>query len=362
MKVQKLYLILTALSVTLISCSVGSSSSSGAASIQYKTLNYTGALPPGGSTGLTGIRQVGSTSNVYITGSYSANGQNNGTLYVGPILGGGTYYVYNYPSSSGATTAGANVYSADNGSGNNVLLVGSYTTTQTGSSQNYGFLYNGPIPDNGTSWQTLTIPNSLANGQTVNNTIPHSIMGGIVVGNYATPSTAGNGFLYNINTGTYTAISYPEAGVRYTTAYGIWYNGGNSYTIVGGFSHETTGTLSFGFIVDYNSSTNVFSNWTQYTYNNQPAAISHFEGITSDGKGGYNLAGTGAADGIHAAIVNVTRTLSGGFGFATWVNVMYPGSSSTTSDTVYQNYLLGVYQISGVSGLNGYVATVPVTW
>src|SRR5579863_9634418 len=116
MKFRKLYLILSALSATLISCGTGSGSYSGGPGIQYQTLNYTGTLPPGGSTGLTGIRQVGSTSNVYITGSYSANGQNNGTLYVGPILGGGIYYVYNYPSSSTATNAGTNVYSADNGS------------------------------------------------------------------------------------------------------------------------------------------------------------------------------------------------------------------------------------------------------
>lgn len=59
-------------------------------------IHYSGSLPTGGTTGLTGIRQVGTTNNVYITGSYVVNGLSNGTLYVGGVSGGGTYYVYNY--------------------------------------------------------------------------------------------------------------------------------------------------------------------------------------------------------------------------------------------------------------------------
>jgi hypothetical protein len=360
MRLSKICLVLSALSTTIISCSTGGGSPN-TVNIQYQTLNYSGTLPTGGSTGLTGIRQVGTTSNVYITGSYSANGQNNGTLYVGPILGGGTYYVYNYPSSSGATNAGTNVYSADNGTGGNVMLVGTYVTSQTGNTHNYGFLYNGPIPDNGTSWTTLQVPSSLANGQTVNNTIPHSIMGGLVVGNYETPSTAGNGFIYNINTNTYVALTYPGTGVRYTTAYGIWYNGGTSYTIAGGYG-QATDQATNGFIVDYDSATQAFSNWMSYTYNNQPAAVTHFEGITSDERGGYNLAAAGAQSGINAAFVNVQRTASGGLSSGTWINVWYPGSTTTTADTVYKNFLLGVYQMPGITGLSGYVATIPPGW
>ncbi len=350
---------LTVLPFSLMSCNSGSSSST--PTIQYQTLNYTGSLPAGGSTGLTGIRGVRGSSDVYITGSYYAESMNNGTLYKGPISGGGTYYVYNYPSSLESTTSGVNVYSAENGEGGNVLLVGTYTVSQLGGFHNFGFLYNGPVTESQSAddWQTLVIPDSLANNESVNNTIPHSIMGNLVVGNYETPSTAGNAFIYNIVTESYIAFSYPGNDVRYTSAYGVWFNGGESYTIVGGYSHESDGSISYGFIVDYNESTNAFDNWESYTYNNEPAAITHFEGITSDGAGGYNLAGSGLESASEASFVHVGRTSSGGFGAAVWTNVSYPGSSTTTSDTVYQNYLLGVYEMPNVSGLNGYVATIP---
>ena len=344
----------------LVSCSNGSTSSSSNAGIQYTTLNYTGALPAGGDTGLTGIRQVGDTANVYITGSYSANGQNNGTLYVGPISGGGTYYVYNYPGSDGC-----NVYSADNGDGGNVLLTGSFV--ESGANTNYGFIYNGPVSEsnqNAGYWESISFPESQTGGQTIIGTIPHSIMGGFVVGNYATPISAGQGFIYNISTQVWESVSYPDA--RYTSIYGIWYNGGESYTITGGYSEESSGILSVGFLADYNSDTGSLSNWIAYHYENDEstAVITHFEGITTDGNGGYNLAASGAesTSGIGVALVNVRRTISGGFAdTAIWIPAWYPGSYTTTGDTVYQNYLLGVYKQTSSSALNGYVATIPTS-
>lgn len=352
MKHSNLCLFLATLSAALISCNGGSTAPSGSG-IGYQTLNYNGSLGSGNSTGLTGIRGIRNSSDVYITGSYAVGG-NNGTLYKGPITGGGDYYTYNYPGSSGS-----NVYSVENGNNNNVLLVGSYITPQFSESHNYGFLYNGPIPDDGKSWESLVVPSNLANGQQVNNTIPHSIMGELVVGNYLAPSVAGNAFIYNITSKTYSSFSYPDLGVRYTSAYGVWFNGGSSYTITGGFSHEDSGTISYGYVVDYDSVTQTFNNWESYTYNNLPNAVTHFEGITADVNGGYNLAGEGATSDINIAFVHIERTPSGGFGPATWINAWYPGSTTTTADTVYQNYLLGVYKVPGSSVLNGYVATIP---
>lgn len=352
----------------LASCSSGGSGSSSSSSTQYTTLNYTGSLASGGATGLTGIRQVGDTSNVYITGSYVLQGYSNGTLYVGPITGGGTYYVYNFPSSSGATVSGTNVYSAaDSETNGNVRLTGTYTTTQNGAFA-YGFYYNGPVTQNPTSgWQQLVYPSSAA--ITVQNTYPHSIMGDLIVGNYDSVQTKGNAFIYNIAARQFKTIS---TGPAYTSAYGVWDNGNGRYTIVGGYSDnpvqrnsESVVQLTQGYVVDYNANTEQFSNWTSFNYNNTPSTdvFTHFEGITSDGNGGYNLAAGWYNGAIGASFVHITRNSDGSFNpQATWINVNYPNSqpSTTTADTVYQNYLLGVYQGSGgIAQLNGYVANIP---
>lgn len=353
------------LGVALLSaCSSGSSNNS--PSIQYATLNYVGDYPAGGYVGLTGIRQVGETESVYITGSYGINGVNHGTLYVGSATGGGTYYIYDYPQSVGATTSGTNVYSADNGIGGNVQLTGTYTTSESGATQ-FGFYYNGVVANTqpSDSWHTLIFPSSLDPDQsTVRGTVPHSIMGGLIVGNYISLATAGNAFIYDIQTESYQRVSYPNS--RYTSIYGIWWNGGDSYTIAGGYGNgspdiDKNASGTYAFVADYNRKTKTFSNWTAYTYANQQAAASHFEGITSDGNGGYNLAGSGLYNGVlNVSLINIKRTTSGKFNpISTWTNVWYPNSSVTTSDTVYRNYVYGIYQESGVSGQSGYVATIP---
>lgn len=364
MKVKSIALLSVISLGLIVACNNSGGSSSSA--ITYTTLNYSGIYESGGYVGLTGIRQVETTSNVYITGSYAINGFNHGTLYVGPVTGGGVYYVYDYPTSAGITTAGTNVYSADNGVNGNVQLTGTYTKTESANTQ-IGFYYNGPVTSTPSSanWQTLVFPQSEdpVSSPTLG-TVPHSIMGGLIVGNYISLATAGNAFIYDINTQLYSSVSHP--GSRYTTLYGVWWNGGDSYTVAGGYSDlnpdiekNPDGTVAF--IADYNRTTKQFTNWTSYTYNNQPAIASHFEGITSDGNGGYNLAGTGLVHGaLHVSFIHITRNANGTFNpNSTWIDVLYPNSTMTTSDTVYQNYLLGVYQESGVTGQSGYVATIP---
>lgn len=58
------------------------------------------------------------------------------------------------------------------------------------------------------------------------------------------------------------------------------------------------------------------------------------------------------------------RDSSGGFNPSqvTWIAVDYPGSSTTTADTVYQNYILGIYVLPGSELTNGYVVTIPTSW
>jgi hypothetical protein len=353
---------------TLLISSLTGCGGGGSESISYRTMSWPTAAESDVTTGLTGIRGVANSSNVYVTGSYYENDENHGSLYVGPIGGGGVYYTYDYPSPEGETVDGCNVYSADNGAAGNVKLVGTYSLESTGAAA-YGFYYDGPIPDGGDAfWHPIDFPQSQAAGPVLN-TYPHSVMGDLIVGNYNTPIQGGNAFIYQISTGQYVGLVKP--GSRYTTAYGVWWNGGTSYTIVGGYSDfeidsgsEDEVQLSQGFIVDYDASTGAYANWTSLTA--PGAAYTHFEGITSDGNGGYNLASSWIdPDGtIGAGFTNLPRESSGGFdpSQATWIAVDYPDSATTTADTVFENYLLGVYTVEGSSQLQGYVATIPTNW
>ena len=158
-----------------------------------------------------------------------------------------------------------------------------------------------------------------------------------------------------------------KPGSRFTSLYGIWWNGGSSYTIVGGYTDvvdpQDPTQLTTGLIADYDSATGQYGNWTALEA--PQAAFTHFEGITSDGNGGYNLAAGWIAGGaVIGGFVNVPRDSSGGFdpSQATWIPVQYPGSDVTTGDTVYQNYVLGIYTLPGSSATNGYVATIPTSY
>jgi hypothetical protein len=141
-----------------------------------------------------------------------------------------------------------------------------------------------------------------------------------------------------------------------------------------------------GFIADWDSSSQVVSNFTELIYSpicNAPsltgtcsaastsnAMSAHVEGITTDGAGGYNLSadvayvgkpGAGVTD---PAFVNIKRTGALGTAFAVpaWTLAgYYPGSSWTSANTVYQNNLMGLYQttVGSVVTNDSYVATIP---
>ena len=106
-------------------------------------------------------------------------------------------------------------------------IVGNYTTVESAGSA-IGLLYQGAVDGSGT-WSTL-LPPSPDNSNVIN-TIAHSTMGGLVVGNYDTRLATGKAFIYDITKNTYTNLTKP--GAVSITAYGIWYNGGSSYTIAG---------------------------------------------------------------------------------------------------------------------------------
>ena len=97
-----------------------------------------------------------------------------------------------------------------------------------------------------------------------------------------------------------TDIVYP--GSTTTTAYGIWYNGGTSYTIAAATasSCSPSSTIGNGYLVDYDSATGQFTNWTSFAYPNGLVGqdyVTHFQGISSTEQGVYTLGADSAQTG-----------------------------------------------------------------
>lgn len=357
--------------MSLVACGGGSSNST-PATITYTTINS--STPSTNSTGLTGIRGVNNSTNVYITGSaINTNNIYSNQLYAGPITGGGVYYTLNVPGSNSTTLS----YSVDNWMDTQVKVVGSSVISGVTS----GFLYQGPVANNNGLGSVGTAPwydISYKKNGTTKNSIPHSVMNNIVVGGYedvlisayicdiSTPTTP----VCNDMSAAFASLPFVPAS---TSAYGVWWNGGTSYTIVGGYSSVISSKSSgpgevgvTGYIVDYDSSSKTWTHFTKLNWENGTSGAigTHFEGITIDPtKGGYNLAGEGIMSNgtIPVGLAHVTRTPDGSFTTTpTWVTVNYPNTTTTTSDTVYQNNILGVYK-PGVQPLNGYVANIPTS-
>ena len=349
----------------IASCSTGTSSGIITPNPQYTAFSCPNTVNVS-FPGISGIRGITNSSNVYITGVYVQNGANQAFLYQGPILGGsilngGTCTPFNYPSAPGKTVTATALYGPDNGNrAGNVVVVGSYTTEETGPIAQLGLLYQGPADgSNLNGWSTLN-PSSLTK-DTVINTLGHSTMGGLVVGNFDTNVSTGRSFIYTIATNSYTEFKVP-GGSASVTLYGIWYNGGTSYTLTGGYSAVSQSGVDQGFLADWDSSTQTITNFTTLNYNNLPPSQvgTHFEGITTDGAGGYNLAGDwqqNPGGSVNPIFAHVSRNSNGMFGAATWTNFSFPGSSVTSANTVYQNYVLGLYQLGGTLDY-GYVVLI----
>ena len=312
-------------------------------------------------TGVRGTTTNSANQDVVYTGDGPGR---QGLLYVGNLFGGGTTNVLN--AFGGAGTTNTILYSADTPAfnpsigSNNIRAVGTYNTLTNGS-QIFGALYTGTAAGSGT-WMNLQVPNEVA-GTTVTNTVPHSVMGDLVVGNFNTAGSnaniPGSGFIYNMVSSNYSMVNLP--GGRITTLYGVWQNGigSSSYTMIGGTA-EPLG-LTKALIVNYDSVSTIFSSLTEYVITNG-ADVSHFEGITGV-DGGFNVGG------MSGEVTNGLSTgewfgfiATNGAGFATnvgWTSLFYPGSTSTSVDTVYGNYVMGIFIDSGAGGEQPYVATIP---
>lgn len=323
------------------------------------TVTYsTFANPAGGTTTIQGIRGVDGSDDVYIAGTLVANGVTQGLVYQGPLTGNGdqgAWHTLNYSSPEFDDVTSTSCYGPNNGENGNIQLVGAYQRASTGK-RNLGFLYQGPITGGG-QWITIS-PND---GNT-NEVFVHSTMGGLAVGNYDVDGyDNGYAFLYDIETGAYIDFAVP--GSYSTTLYGIWHNGGNSYTLAGG-STRLQPRLTDAFLIDYDSATGNFSHLKTFAINNNPSAAkaTHFEGITTDEHGGYNMpAGETFANKVASAgFANVKRNADGSFGEATWTEITFPGAFLTTGDCTWRNTIQGVYVTRANKSivLNSYTATI----
>ena len=321
---------------------------------KYYTFNYPSPTQ-GGNTLLTGIRRTkDDPKKVYISGFYTCS---NGTcvvpfVYKGSLSGKGKWYVLNYPSSPGKTVTSTNLYGPSNGLKSNIRVVGNYTTVEAGSSD-IGCLYEGPLNGSG-KWTTL-IPTS---SKPVLSTIAHSTMRGLVVGNYSTQTKMSKAFIYDIKHRKYVHIIKP--GAKSITAYGIWYNGGSSYTICGGYSNANISSgVGSAYLVDWDKKNRKFSNWRNYNYNNDPikAIVTHFDGITSDGQGGYYLTGDwlGVGNGPELGFFCHVKRQK-----AQWAPISFPGQLVTSGNSVYKKVVIGVYTSPRDHSDNGYIS-IPST-
>lgn len=356
----------TALACTL--CFFAGSMASLRASLDYSTVLDSNVV-------VTGIRSDSldqGTDSVVITALYNnPSGTTAPAIYHGSLAGAtapGAVWTQFTPTISNVTNASfygpnTSVFSPSLGAGN-IIAVGSY---QTGTdSATHGLMYQGSVTGSGT-WTNIDATPLATGTNTLANTIAHSTMGGLVVGNFDTQTTVGQAFIFNIGSNAWTNMN--PNGVRSITAYGIWQNGSSastSFTIVGGFSDSNDQGLDESYIVDYDSATGLFSNYKTYNFNDSSSAsvTSHFDGITRTDTG-FNLTGfystvdTLTEGGFMASITVDPDT--GAFSDATWTDVTIPIGIATTGNTIIGDNVLGIY-VDTTS--HSYVATIPepATW
>ena len=294
------------------------------AQLQFTTYQF----PNSKITTVTGIRADNMTGNYSVA---DTGGDTGGLLFrlsTGAIapFPSSTSGISNFPGATSSTPYGPSFGS----SGGILRVAGSYKTTAS-NPYDLGYLYDGAAAP-GAQLTTLFYP-----GSGTLNTLAHSTFGNQVVGNYDTILATGNAFIYDIPTATFSTNNVP--GAVSTTAYGVYGN-----RIAGGYADPTL----HGYI--YNQDTATFA-----TYDAPGSVVTHFEGITSGGRANtFNL----VADSVdvrgnpHAWAVHIDAA-----GIATWTEIAVPGASVTSANSIYQDKLIGVYVVDGVT--RAYVTTVP---
>jgi hypothetical protein len=318
--------------------------------------------------GVTGVRQD-SGGNVVITGGTGVPSLVDGTpafIYDGPLSDFPSsttasslhFFDPTFPDQSvtGSQFYGPNtpLYDPQIGAGN-IRAVGAYR--YTGSNYQNGMIYTGPLDGSGTYTELVAPGNGTG---AVGDTIPHSTMGDLVVGNfdYQDAEARGEGFIYNMSSQAFQTVAI---GKFNTTVYGIWQNGGPSgtvYTIVGGTSGNGHGGK--GFVEDFNSASGLFSNLRSYSFDNRPSIVTHFEGISAV-PGGFAVAATELSrKDLGASFAYIPLRKNGSFGRAHWVAMKNEiNGAPTTGDTVIDNDVMGIYPINNVDA-NSFISTVAI--
>ena len=245
-------------------------------------------------------------------------------------------------------------------------------------------VYLGPVAGSGGSWSTIDVP---ADGKHVvghtkacrvsgsncfvMDTIPHSTMGDLVVGDYdlnlggAHRAVSANAFIYNMTTHRWTLLKLGGSTSNGTTLYGIWQDGGGrspNYTLAGGTSvRRHPKVLQRAFLLNYNERTGAFGARRYFSYRNKPTLLTHFEGITRV-PGGFNVVAQTANDQAGMGFIAVNRR--GAFGPARWFSVGVStsslcsgGCSVVTGNTVYRNHVMGIYIPTSTNTPSSYLET-----
>lgn len=339
---------------------------------------YTGSGNFSGGWGLQGIKGGDQQGSFVITGTSNVNG----VVYSGPVnhgftsLGSGTgaWYVMNVPSSINSA-ASTSIYGPDSLGNGNYNLVGTYTSST--NSNTYSFIYTGPLTSTPQASSFITVQAKYPNGQPAQFTILHSVSGGLAAGNYGSPnSLLGNAFIYDPQnlSRPQTDLQFPSREKSYSV-YGIWHNGGNSYTVAGGVSgglidKKSGEPVTLSYLMDYDRSTGLTSNFQAFQYKpvgaakryfNNDAVITHFEGIWSDGKGLYKLPATATSftGGLSIAVTaQVVRRPNGNFSTsASWKQIILPGSTFATNDSIFGDTSLGVVEYPAPTGSSSSIFT-----
>src|SRR5215471_7974084 len=340
---------------------------------------------------VTGVRGT-TNGKVILTGS-QANGDGTQNtkpfLYQGPLTGAARRVPALTPPFPGFETGtfygpDTNTYNPDTIPAGQVRAVGSYRISNDGV-LNHGMIYLGPVSGRDGSWTRIDVPADGSDtvggvracppdqpGCFVMDTIAHSTMGDLVVGNYDLNlghGVSGNAFIYNMSTHQWTLLQLGGSLASGTTLYGTWQDGGPgspNYTLAGGsLAHGSSphGNMR-AFLMAYNEQTGAFGRPRFYNYGNTPQRNTHFDGITAV-PGGFNLATISSAQASSMAFVPVTDRPRP-FGQATWYPIdvaasrLCPspdGCSKVTANTVFQNQVMGLYVQNSIPGT--YLATVP---